>query len=123
MFLNFEKVVTTGLPKWVDKIQALIQENYHTKLTLNALSKEAGVHPAHLSRQFPKYFRVSLYYYVRQVKIEKAIQMLRNKNKALYEVASQCGFSDSSHFNRFFRKVTGLNPTQYRKMLSGIVTI
>lgn len=118
MLLNFEKVTGPKMPGWVDKIQTLIQEQYYKRLSLEVLSKEAGVHPVHLSRQFHKYFKVPLHYYIRQVKIQKATQMLRENDYALYEVASRCGFSDASHFNRCFRKVTGVNPSQYKKMIS-----
>ncbi|HXB40281.1 MAG TPA: AraC family transcriptional regulator [Bacteroidia bacterium] len=121
MFLINEEGNLYSAPAWVEKIQGLIQEGYYKKLSLIELSKEAGVHPAHLSRQFPKYFRVTLHYYVSRVKIEKATQLLREKKYALYEIAKQCGFSDPSHFNRCFRKITGLNPSAYRKMISGIV--
>lgn len=120
MLLNDEKVASPKLPGWVNKIQALIQEHYYKKNSLEELSKEAGVHPVHLSRQFPKYFNVSLHYYVIQVKIQKATQMLQDKKYALYEVADHCGFSDASHFNRCFRKITGLNPSAYRKMIGNV---
>jgi len=110
-----------ALPAWVEKIRRIIQEQYHKKLSLDVLSKEAGIHPVHLSRQFPKYFNVSLHYYVSQVKIQKATQMLRENRYTLYQVAHYCGFSDPSHFNRCFRKITGLNPSVYRKMLSGAI--
>ena len=106
------------LPNWVEKVETIVQAKYSQKLTLTALSKEAGIHPMHLSRQFPKYFHVSLYYYVRQIKIEKAAAMLSNKKYRLYEIARQCGFSDPSHFNRCFRKIKGMNPSQYRKLIS-----
>lgn len=121
MFLVHNNAKAYQAPQWVEKIQNAIQQGYSKKLSLTELSKEAGVHPAHLSRQFPKYFQVTLHYYVNQVKIEKATQMLRNKDCTLYEVAKECGFSDSSHFNRCFRKITGLNPSAYKKMISGIV--
>lgn len=121
MFLGQERDNLYNAPLWVQKIQSTIQEGYYKKLSLTELSKEAGIHPAHLSRQFPKYFRVTLHYYISQVKIEKATQLLRDKKYALYDIAKQCGFSDSSHFNRCFRKITGLNPSAYRKMISGIV--
>jgi AraC family transcriptional regulator len=105
------------MPAWVEKIKQFIQEGYKQRLSLDELSKVAGVHPVHLSRQFPKYFKVSLHYYVSQVKIQKATQLLQNKEYTLYQVAHHCGFSDPSHFNRCFRRITGLNPSEYRKLL------
>jgi AraC family transcriptional regulator len=107
-----------ALPKWVEKIKVMVEVQYNQKLTLTMLSKEAGIHPMHLSRQFPKYFHVPLYYYVRQIKIEKATTMLYNKKYKLYEIAHQCGFTDPSHFNRCFRKIKGMNPSQYRKLIA-----
>lgn len=105
------------IPLWVEKIKTIIQEQYNKRLSLADLSREAGVHPVHLSRQFPKYCHVSLHYYVRQVKVQKATQMLQDRTYTLYQVARHCGFSDPSHFNRCFRKITGLNPSEYRKLM------
>ena len=112
-----DESVTIKMPAWVDRLRHVIQERYDRRLSLAELSKEAGVHPVHLSRQFPKYFNVSLHYYVCQVKIQKATQLLQNGEYTLYEVAHRCGFSDPSHFNRCFRKITGLNPSEYRRLL------
>ncbi len=78
MFLQIEKAEVNNVPNWVEKLQGIIQEHYYKRLSLKELSKEAGVHPVHLSRQFPKYFHVSLHYYVSQVKTEKATQMLKD---------------------------------------------
>lgn len=111
------------IPGWVDKIKNLIQEQYYKRLSLEELSKEAGVHPVHLSRQFPKYFSVSLHYYVTQVKIQKATLMLGDRSYRLGTIASRCGFTDASHFNRCFRKITGLSPSQYRRKIFETVPI
>lgn len=118
MHLIQHNEVKAQRPEWVQKIREIIQERYNTRLSLASLSKEAGVHPVHLSRQFPKYFNVSFYYYVRQVKVQMATQMLKDKGRTLQQVASLCGFSDPSHFNRCFRKITGLNPSEYKKRLA-----
>lgn len=104
------------VPSWVGRIEAAIDRHYAQKLTLNKVSQLAGVHPMHLSRQFPKYFSLGFHYYIRKVKIEKATLLLA-EDCPLYEIARRCGFTDPSHFNRCFRRIKGMNPSAYRKLI------
>ena len=99
----------------------MIQDQVDTKLTFNLkeISKELNVHPAYLSREFSKYFDdLTFGNYIRKLRIEKAIDLLHSSRYTLVEIAYLTGFSDQSHFTRIFKKVTGKNPSTYRKTLT-----
>jgi AraC-like DNA-binding protein len=109
------------IPAWAKELKEIIQDQIDTNLTLSLkeVSENLKVHPSYLSREFSKYFDdLSFGDYIRKLRIEKAMQLIDTSKHSLAEVAYLTGFSDQSHFNRIFKKYTGKNPSEYRKMSS-----
>jgi AraC family transcriptional regulator len=103
-------------PAWVRLVkEALHAEPNNWKLI--DLAKIANVHPIHLSRQFPKYFKATLGDYIRTIKVQKALSLMPNKNLSLTEISAECDFADQSHFIRCFKSCHHLTPLHYRKLL------
>jgi AraC family transcriptional regulator len=105
-------------PSWVRRVKEMIHDRWIEKLSLKELSQAAGVHPVTLSKTFPKYFRFTLGQYMRLVKIEKSICLIRQTQIPLTEIAHKCGFSDQSHFIRTFKTATGFLPKDLKKLKS-----
>jgi YesN/AraC family two-component response regulator len=106
------------IPTWAKELKEIIQDQIDTdlNLTLKEISESLQIHPAYLSREFSKYFdNMSFGDYIRKLRIERAIHLLRNTGHSLSEVAYLTGFSDQSHFTRIFKKYTGEIPSRYRK--------
>jgi AraC family transcriptional regulator len=104
-------------PKWVQLIEEILQDETGHTITLDYLSKTAGIHPVHLSRDFSKYFHCTLSEYLRKLKVEKALSLIALQQQSLTEIAYACGFSDQSHFTRCFKEINGLNPSAHLKLL------
>ncbi|HEY9047228.1 MAG TPA: chromate resistance protein ChrB domain-containing protein [Ohtaekwangia sp.] len=106
------------IPAWAQELKEIIQDQIDTNLSLSLreVSQSLNVHPSYLSREFSKYFDdLSFGDYIRKLRIEKAMQLLDESSHTLSEIAYLTGFSDQSHFNRIFKKHTGINPKDYRK--------
>src|SRR4030095_13693691 len=103
-------------PAWVRVVKEVLHA-VPDSWKLIDLAKIANVHPVHLSRQFPKYFKATLGDYIRTIKVQKALSLLPNKNKSLTEISAECGFADQSHFIRCFKSCHRLTPLYYRKLL------
>ena len=54
-----------------------------------------------------------------QARFELARRLLVETSSPVHEVASKLGFADSSHFSRFFRRMSGVSPQVYRRMHQG----
>lgn len=104
-------------PKWVKIIEAVLHDEIGQPMTLDYLSKIAGIHPAHLSRDFSKYFGCTLSEYVRKLKVQKALFLIALQKQSFTEIAYECGFSDQSHFIKCFREMNGLSPSAHLKAL------
>ncbi len=89
----------------------------------NKLSDTLNIHPAHLSREFSKYFQCGLGQYIRKLKIEKSLSLLSNKKNSLTDISFECGFSDQSHFIRCFKEMIGISPQAYRKITNGNIRL
>ncbi|WP_343667622.1 AraC family transcriptional regulator [Chitinophaga sp.] len=113
-------VVPANLPAWVKRLDALLHDDKESHLyTLKELATAVQVHPVHLSRTFPVYFKARLSDYQRQLKLQKALSLMGDKNHTLSSIAAACGFADQSHFIRQFKQVQQMTPLAYRKMLTG----
>lgn len=107
-------------PQWAMELKALLQDQADTYLnaSLKDISRELDLNPAYLSREFSKYFdNMSYGDYVRKMRIDKAMELIRNSGYSLTEIAYLTGFSDQSHFTRIFRIHTGTTPSDYKKSL------
>lgn len=108
------------VPGWARELKEIIQDQIDTNLTLNLkqISESLNVHPAYLSREFARYFdNLSFGDYIRKLRIEKSIELLKDPKYQLSEIAYLTGFSDQSHFSRIFKLHTGKSPAAYRKSL------
>jgi AraC-like DNA-binding protein len=54
-----------------------------------------------------------------RVRIERARELLRDEDRSLLQIALEVGFKDPSYFTKVFRKLSGLTPRDYRKLLRG----
>ena len=53
--------------------------------------------------------------YLARLRIEHAKQILQNPHTRVSEVAFEVGFNSLPHFNRSFKRITGLTPTEFRE--------
>jgi AraC-like DNA-binding protein len=116
-----EKKQGRRVPEWAKELKDIIQDQIDTNLTLSLkeISQSLNVHPSYLSREFSKYFdNLSFGDYIRKLRIEKSIELLKDPRYSLSDISYLTGFSDQSHFTRIFKNHTGKSPSLYRKELS-----
>lgn len=91
-----------------------IDEQLHTKLMLDQVSREAGMSKFHFCRYFKAVTGLTFREFLARRRIARAIGLLRDPGRSVTEVYLDVGFKDLSHFGRVFRKVTGQSPSHYR---------
>ena len=103
-------------PSWVKIVEELLNDNWDIFPSLKELSRAANVHPVTISSNFEQYFTCTYGEYMRKLKVDRAIDLIRNSKQSFTQIAYICGFSDQSHFTRVFKNQTGLLPSQYLKL-------
>lgn len=101
----------------ITDIITYINENYHSQITLDLLSKKFYVSKEHLCREFKHYTSTTIIRYINSVRIINAQKIMNNHDKSITAIGLDVGFSNITHFGRVFKENTGCTPTQYRKNL------
>ena len=112
------ELVTQGDPALhlVQKVQNFLEANFASPLTLEDLSQQFHLSPSHLSHQFKRVAGISVMGYLQACRLASAKQQLVQTDLPVSSIVENCGYSDNSNFGRYFRSVTGLTPSQFRKI-------
>ena len=84
-------------------------------LSVDQLADRFGCSRRHLNRLFHQYFGFSVAHLRMEMRLMKAISLLRNGEAKVIHVAEQCGFNHLGLFNTCFRRRFGTSPGQWRK--------
>lgn len=77
--------------------------------------EDIGLTPRRLIEIFKQEYGVTPKEYSDFLRLSLAKKMLLNTDKKVIDIAYESGFASVSAFNRFFKKKTGITPTEYRK--------
>lgn len=99
----------------VDFMTSYIHEHYAEELTLAELSDKVFISRNHLSIIFKNITGETFNNYLTRVRIEKARELLMERNMLVYEVAERVGYKNIPYFSTLFKKITGMNPTELIK--------
>lgn len=81
-------------------------------IEVSTLAKMAGRSPFHFTRVFTRSVGVSPHRYVIHLRLQRAVQLVREGRSGLAEIAAGTGFADQSHLSRWVRRVHGASLTQ-----------
>jgi AraC-like DNA-binding protein len=87
-------------------------------LSVGELAGKFGCSRRHLNRLFHQHFGLSVAALRMEMRMAKAISLLRNPDAKVINVAEQCGFNHLGLFNTCFKKRFGCSPGQWRKAAS-----
>ena len=85
-------------------------------LSQSAMAKLAGISKDYFSRIFRSVTGMNYSKWLNTIRLEKATELLADKEKTLTEVAMLSGFQSISSFNRVFRAEKGMAPGEYRAL-------
>lgn len=95
-----------------------MENNLQEDITLKQMADFSHLSVSYFGVLFKQYTGKSFVNYFNQIRIEKAMELLRNSDRKVYEIAETVGFASLPYFNRVFKQVSSLTPNEYRKSLS-----
>lgn len=100
------------------EVRRYIEENYaNPDLSLKHISERFGINGKYASQLFKEAFDMKFVDFVIGLRIEQAQKQLRETNISVNEIARQVGYENPISFGRIFKKVAGMSPGDYRKMM------
>lgn len=94
-----------------------IEENLASPLSTKMICEKFSYNETYFCRKFKKHTGQSATRYILLHRLEIACQLLRNEDKHVGDICTECGFNDFSYFSSAFKKVYGVTPTKFRELL------
>ena len=112
---NKETRETVTLQNKLQTIREYLISHSAQKLTLDSLAAMFYISKYHLSREYKRYFGITLMNDLNNMRISTAKSLLRFSDASIESIAEQCGFSDSAYFIKVFKNAENITPYSYRK--------
>jgi two-component system response regulator YesN len=90
-------------------------EHYSEPLTLEILAKQAAMSISKFTAAFKTHTGISAASYIRRIRMDKAMGLLKNTSAPLGDIAGMVGYKHHSNFSAFFREQFGVTPGTFRK--------
>jgi YesN/AraC family two-component response regulator len=97
------------------EVLGYIQSHYADELSLALLALRCNLTPSYFSRAFKEKTGTPVFEYINRMRIEKACRLLKRTTMPVIDIALTVGYNNVSFFNRYFRKLNGMSPREYRK--------
>ena len=95
-----------------------IQEHYKDG-SLEQMAEDFHYSKANVNRIFKKYTGTTVLQYMRDIRLEQSVRLLRETVKSVDEIAEEVGYQDTSYYIEQFKIKYSKTPLQYRKDLWG----
>lgn len=92
------------------KAVTYIRQNYHRNINIGHVAVHAGISERYLRRLFSQYLNLAPLDYLNRLRVNKAVELLRNTDMLIKEISFQCGFQSPQYFSRVFKQQMGISP-------------
>jgi len=111
-------MTTTGTQQFSRNVVAMrkiIQERYPEQLSLAMVASELHLNPVYLGQSFKQEVGRSFAKFLNDYRVDVAVDLLRDSDQDIGQIAEVVGYQNSSYFYKQFKKQTGMSPGDYRK--------
>ena len=117
------KLAETALPdalpaRMVEALDEYIRENASEEISNTEIGAIFGYHPFYVSRMLKEKKGITMRQYVIAYRLKAAKRLLRYTDKAVADIADECGFTDASYFAKTFKASFGISPKDYRSQFN-----
>lgn len=99
------------------KITDYILRNFHREITLGEVASEASMATTTFCNFFKEHYRMTFVEYLNTIRIGHVCKLLADGDENVVTIAYECGFNNLANFNRQFKRLKGMSPSEYRRAL------
>ena len=101
----------------MDKLASFMYSNYKEALPLSTVAHTLGYSPNYLSHCIFKTLGMNYRSFLGSIRADHASTMLKKTDMPVLEIALECGYPNIRSFQRHFKALTGVSPSEYRKQI------
>ncbi len=102
------------LNRHIEKTLYYIETHLDDDLDVETLARVAGYSTYHFCRAFKASVGESVISYATRLRLEKASLKMMNNDRSIIQIALEAGFETPNGFNKAFKKIFGMTPTEYK---------
>ncbi len=99
----------------IQKIVIYITRNYSRDITLQEIAEEYKINDSYLSALFKKEIGMNLSSYLQRYRLYRAMDLLKNSDLRINEIAYKVGYQNPCYFTEQFKKIYHITPSELRK--------
>ena len=103
----------------VQQVHDTMTANLRRRFTIETLSQDSGLNASTLKSVFKAMYGLPIATYMKEYRIRRAQQLLRDTDASIAEVAATVGYETQGKFANTFRIIVGAPPTEYRRAVRG----
>lgn len=101
---------------FINRAIALIEDNISdADFDIDAFCRGMGLSKSNLYRKFAAITGQKPTEFIRSIRLKRATDLIKDGRLSISEIAYQCGFSSPSYFNKRFKEMFGVSPTEYHR--------
>lgn len=100
----------------VARVLRYLESAYDDPVSPSTLARKASMTAARFARIIKRIHGISPMQLITKTRITVGCRLLRDTEASIAQIALDCGFADHSAFTRAFRAVTGMSPSEYRRL-------
>jgi transcriptional regulator GlxA family with amidase domain len=113
--LPYEQLTICGNRR-VEMAVELMELNFSTPYSISELARNIGISARELNRAFMQYAGETPTAVWRNIRLAHGHWLLINSSRTVTEIALECGFADTPHFSRWFKKTYDETPSNFRSV-------
>lgn len=98
----------------IEKALAYIEDNFNRNLSLIEMAEYIHLHPTYFSNFFKQYTGINFSTYLKNIRINKALEYLRNTDLPVYTICELVGYKNTTRFYNLMRNEYHMSPSEYR---------
>ncbi|POP31405.1 AraC family transcriptional regulator [Lactonifactor longoviformis] len=112
--------VTRSLPARILEVSEWLAFHCCEDISLDILAEKFNISKFHLSREFKKYMGITVFQYIRDVRLQKAKELLRHTDLPISQICETTHLGSPNVFSRLFKENEDVTPSIYRKQWKGM---
>lgn len=115
IFHTIQETNNNSYTNSIRRIIDIIANSYMEEITIQMIADQVFMTPNYLSLLFKKQTGQTMNEYITKVRMEKAMELLRDPTIRIFEVSQLVGYKNSDYFTKIFKRYTGIKPFEYKE--------
>lgn len=116
-FLTSQQKESVGLPGKTHEMVLFISRNYHCQIKTSDVARAVNLNPDYAGALFKKTMNITITDYITKERIANVQRDMLFSDDSISQIAYKSGFNTISTFNIAFKRISGMTPREYRKMI------